>query len=49
MTQAAFDGANPVISDFEIIQEQKTLNKFADMKQGIDFSGHRMHEIHDPP
>lgn len=47
MTQAALDGANPVILTSDNPRTEDPEQIFADMKQGIDFSGHRMHEIHD--
>lgn len=47
MTQAALDGANPVILTSDNPRTEDPEQIFADMKQGINFSGHRMHEIHD--
>ncbi|MCU6370197.1 glutamate ligase domain-containing protein, partial [Enterobacter quasiroggenkampii] len=41
MTQAALDGANPVILTSDNPRTENPEQIFADMKQGVDFSGHR--------
>ncbi|ENX18203.1 hypothetical protein F895_00279 [Acinetobacter sp. CIP 64.2] len=47
MTQAALDHANPVILTSDNPRTENPEQIFADMKQGINFVQHVMHEIHD--
>ncbi|GAB01324.1 MULTISPECIES: UDP-N-acetylmuramoyl-L-alanyl-D-glutamate--2,6-diaminopimelate ligase [Acinetobacter] len=47
MTQAALDHANPVILTSDNPRTENPEQIFADMKQGIHFAQHTMHEIHD--
>ena len=47
MTQAALDHANPVILTSDNPRTENPEQIFADMKQGIDFAEHNVHEIHD--
>lgn len=47
MTQAALDHANPVMLTSDNPRTENPEQIFADMKQGIDFSAHVIHEIHD--
>ncbi|MEG2128286.1 MAG: UDP-N-acetylmuramoyl-L-alanyl-D-glutamate--2,6-diaminopimelate ligase [Acinetobacter sp.] len=47
MTQAALDHANPVILTSDNPRTENPEQIFADMKQGIHFSEHIAHEIHD--
>lgn len=47
MTQAALDGANPVILTSDNPRTEDPAQIFADMRQGIDFSLHDTFEIHD--
>ncbi|MFI8033921.1 UDP-N-acetylmuramoyl-L-alanyl-D-glutamate--2,6-diaminopimelate ligase [Acinetobacter sp. ABJ_C3_5] len=47
MTQAALDHANPVMLTLDNPRTENPEQIFADMKQGIDFTAHVMHEIHD--
>lgn len=47
MTQAALDHANPVILTSDNPRTENPEQIFADMKQGIHFSEHNVHEIHD--
>lgn len=47
MTQAALDHANPVILTSDNPRTENPEQIFADMKQGIHFAKHVMHEIHD--
>jgi UDP-N-acetylmuramoyl-L-alanyl-D-glutamate--2,6-diaminopimelate ligase len=47
MTQAALDHANPVILTSDNPRTENPEQIFTDMKQGIDFADHIVHEIHD--
>lgn len=47
MTQAALDHANPVILTSDNPRTEDPAQIFADMKQGMNFTEHLMHEIHD--
>lgn len=47
MTQAALDHANPVVLTSDNPRTENPEQIFADMKQGIDFAEHNVHEIHD--
>ena len=47
MTQAALDHANVVLITSDNPRTEDPEQIFADMKAGIDFSAHRVHEIHD--
>jgi len=47
MTQAALDHANPVVLTSDNPRTENPEQIFADMKQGIDFAEHSVHEIHD--
>lgn len=47
MTQAALDGANPVILTSDNPRNENPDQIFTDMKAGIDFSQHQVYEIHD--
>jgi UDP-N-acetylmuramoyl-L-alanyl-D-glutamate--2,6-diaminopimelate ligase len=47
MTQAALDHANPVVLTSDNPRTENPEQIFADMKQGIHFSEHNVHEIHD--
>ena len=47
MTQAALDYANPVLLTSDNPRTENPEQIFADMKQGIDFGQHTVHEIHD--
>ncbi len=47
MTQAALDHANPVVLTSDNPRTESSEQIFADMKQGISFAQHVMHEIHD--
>ncbi|MEG0745453.1 MAG: UDP-N-acetylmuramoyl-L-alanyl-D-glutamate--2,6-diaminopimelate ligase [Acinetobacter sp.] len=47
MTQAALDHANPVVLTSDNPRTENPEQIFADMKQGIHFSEHIVHEIHD--
>lgn len=47
MTQAALDHANPVVLTSDNPRTENPEQIFTDMKQGIDFADHIVHEIHD--
>ena len=47
MTQAALNGADVVLLTSDNPRTENPEQIFADMKAGIDFSGHVVHEIHD--
>lgn len=47
MTQAALEHANPVLLTSDNPRTENPEQIFTDMKQGIDFTAHEMHEIHD--
>lgn len=47
MTQAALAHANPVILTSDNPRTENPEQIFADMKQGVDFTAHEVHEIHD--
>ncbi|EOR02469.1 UDP-N-acetylmuramoyl-L-alanyl-D-glutamate--2,6-diaminopimelate ligase [Acinetobacter tandoii] len=47
MTQAALNGADVVLLTLDNPRTENPEQIFADMKAGIDFSGHVVHEIHD--
>ena len=47
MTQAALAQANPILLTSDNPRSEDSAQIFADMKQGIDFSQHDVHEIHD--
>ena len=47
MTQAALDHANPVILTSDNPRTENPEQIFTDMKQGIDFADHIVHEIHE--
>ena len=47
MTQAALNGANPVILTSDNPRTENPEQIFTDMKAGIDFSGHEVYELHD--
>ncbi|WP_151746718.1 UDP-N-acetylmuramoyl-L-alanyl-D-glutamate--2,6-diaminopimelate ligase [Acinetobacter soli] len=47
MTQAALNGANPVILTSDNPRTENPEQIFTDMKAGIDFSGHEVYELRD--
>jgi UDP-N-acetylmuramoyl-L-alanyl-D-glutamate--2,6-diaminopimelate ligase len=47
MTQAALDHANVALITSDNPRTEDPEQIFTDMKAGIDFSAHRVHEIHD--
>lgn len=47
MTQAALSAADPVILTSDNPRTENPAQIFADMKDGLDFTGHQVHEIHD--
>ncbi|TCB34653.1 UDP-N-acetylmuramoyl-L-alanyl-D-glutamate--2,6-diaminopimelate ligase [Acinetobacter sp. ANC 4910] len=47
MTQAALNGADVVLLTSDNPRTENPEQIFTDMKAGIDFSGHEVHEIHD--
>lgn len=47
MTQAALQGADVALLTSDNPRTEDPAQIFADMKAGIDFSSHRVHEIHD--
>lgn len=47
MTQAALAHANPVILTSDNPRTENPEQIFGDMKNGVDFSAHEIHEIHD--
>ena len=47
MVQAALDHANPVLLTTDNPRTENPEQIFADMKQGINFAQHEVHEIHD--
>ena len=47
MTQAALDGADVALITSDNPRTENPEQIFADMKAGIDFSAHTVHEIHD--
>ncbi|QER38410.1 UDP-N-acetylmuramoyl-L-alanyl-D-glutamate--2,6-diaminopimelate ligase [Acinetobacter suaedae] len=47
MTQAALEHANPVVLTSDNPRTENPTQIFADMKQGVNFAEHVVHEIHD--